>query len=209
VPDTVATIFVVDDDDSVRRGLARVLRANGLRVETFASADDYLAHTAYQGLGCIVLDLRMPGLTGLDLQARLVEAAPALPIVFLSGHGDVHSSVQAMKHGAVDFLTKPVDEEALLAAIREALSRHARAQQAQSERAVVQARIDTLTARELEVLRCVVTGAPNRQIAAHLGISEKTVKVHRGRLMTKLEAGSVAELVRLCTQADIAPASMP
>lgn len=195
---TPATVFIVDDDASVRTGLSRLLRASGFEVETFASGDAFVARDRFDGTGCVILDLRMPGLSGIELQQQLATRSSDLPVIFLSGHGEVPDSVRAMKQGAVDFLTKPVDEDVLLAAIAAALARHAAVRAAGLEREAIGRRLDTLTAREREVLRHVVTGALNKQIALNLGIAEGTVKVHRGRVMEKLEAQSVADLVRFC-----------
>ncbi|KPK18237.1 MAG: hypothetical protein AMJ67_10965 [Betaproteobacteria bacterium SG8_41] len=184
------TVFIIDDDDSLRRALERLLSAEGYAVETFASTEAYLARPPHDGLGCLLLDVAMPGIDGLALQARLARDADALPIVFLSGNADIPASVRAMKLGAVDFLTKPADDENLLAAIGAALGR--RAAQLQG-----QARLAALSAREREVMRLVVQGLRNKQIAAQLGITEKTVKVHRAHVMEKTGARSLAELVRL------------
>ena len=186
-------VFVVDDDDSFRRALARLLRVEGYAAELFGSARAYLERAPYDGPGCLVVDLAMPGIDGLELQARLARDAEALPLVFVSGHADVASSVHAMKMGAVDFLTKPVDAEALLSAIQTALSR-------QAIRRDVRARFARLSGREREVMRLVVQGLLNKQIAAQLGIAEKTVKVHRARVMEKTGSASLADLVRLATE---------
>ena len=196
-----AKVFIVDDDGAVRTALSRLLRAAGCDVETFASADAFLARDAYAGPGCLVLDVQMKGLTGMELQGRLAAGECELPIVFLTAHGDIPMSVEAMKQGAVDFLTKPVDESLLLPAVRAAIE--------QSEaRHAVRERVAALTRREFEVMRCVLTGALNKQIAAHLGIAEKTVKIHRGRVMSKMGVPSVAELVRMCDLAGIPPANL-
>lgn len=190
MPEACPVVFVVDDDDSLRRGLERLLRAEGYTVEAFESAQAYLQRPPHEGPGCLVLDLAMPGVDGLELQARLAREAQALPVVFLSGHADVPASVRAMKTGAVDFLTKPADADALLAAVRAALER--RAQQLGTN-----ARLAGLSPRERDVMRLVVTGLRNKQIAAQLDITEKTVKVHRARVMEKTGATSLADLVRL------------
>lgn len=196
-------VFVVDDDAAVRKGLARLLRSAGLDVETFASAADYASRPAYDGVGCIVLDVRMPGLDGLGLQTLLAERGFHLPIIFLTGHGDIAMSVQAMKRGAVDFLTKPVDESVLLAAIRQALARHRVQHREHIEAEALRTRFEALTPREREVLRCVVVGGRNKEIAAQLGIAEKTVKIHRGQVMKKLAVTTVAELIQRCRQVGI------
>jgi FixJ family two-component response regulator len=203
--DRPPTIFVIDDDDSVRKSLARLLCSAGLAVETFSSAEAYLERRPYDGVGCLVLDVCMEGLSGTDLQTRLVESGCDLPIIFLTGHGSIPLSVSAMKQGAVDFLTKPVDDEVLLQTIHQTLARHKSVVHERTEVRAIRERLETLTHREAEVLRCVLTGALNKQIAARLGIAEKTVKVHRGRVMEKLAVNSVAELVRLCAAAGVKP----
>lgn len=195
------TILVVDDDASVRTSLSRLLRSCGYAVETFESGEALVAAGPWPAAGCVVLDLMMPGSSGIETQAILAERQVDLPVIFLSGHGEVPDSVRAMKQGAVDFLTKPVDEDALLAAVALALERQAASLLARAERDAIRARLDALTDREREVLRHVITGALNKQIAGHLGIAEGTVKVHRGRVMEKLGVQSVAELVRLCDTA--------
>jgi len=200
-----AFVFVIDDDESVRRQTARLIRTAGWRVETFVSAEAFLAYTVPDRPACLVLDLQLPGPSGLDLQTRLIQAGRELPIVFITGHGDVPSSVRAMKGGAVDFLLKPFDGKELLACVERALafSREQRAERA--ERAVIEARFATLTPREQEVLMLVVTGKLNKQIAGDLGNAEKTIKVHRGRVMAKMQASSVAELVRMVQKLRPAP----
>jgi FixJ family two-component response regulator len=190
-------VFVVDDDPSVRKGLTRLLHSSGYAVETFASAREFLAREPHPGPSCLVLDVRMPGLTGLELQERLVAGGRRMSIVFVTGHVDVPKSVQAMKAGAVDLLTKPVDAEDLIAAVHRCLAKSAQDLSAETRVAEVQRRVKSLTAREMEVFALVVTGMLNKQIAGALGIGEKTVKVHRARVMDKMRAGSVAELVRL------------
>ncbi len=195
-----ATVFVIDDERSVRHALARLLRSAGHRVETFASAEEFLKREQYEGVGCLVLDVRMPGMTGAELFDRMSEKRLSMPVVFLTGHGDVPTSVRAMKKGAVDFLLKPADDEALLQAIRQAVARHASEQAREQAKQGIQARLQRLSPREREVLEHVIRGRLNKQIAADLGISEKTVKVHRGRVMEKMEVRSVAELVRLCDE---------
>jgi FixJ family two-component response regulator len=194
-------IFLVDDDASVRKALVRLLRSAGHSVETFASAREFLARERYDGPGCLVLDLRMPGMTGLELQDALERAGHALPIVFISGHADIPASVKAMKAGAIDFLTKPVDDRQLLAAIERALARDAAARADRAQRDAARAAMARLTPREGQVCAFVATGKLNKQIAGELGISEKTVKVHRARVMEKLAVGSVAELVRVVDRA--------
>ena len=190
-------VYVIDDDASFRRAVSRLLRSAGLAVETLASARKFLERPAADRPSCLVLDVRMPGPSGMDLQAALQESGRDIPIVFMTGHGDVSTSVRAMKGGAVDFLEKPFRAPELLACVQRglALSRQSRAERA--ERAAIERRFATLTSRERDVLRLVVTGMLNKQIAGELGIAEKTVKIHRGHVTQKMEAGSVAELVRM------------
>lgn len=201
------TVFLVDDDAAVRKSLSRLLRAAGLQVEVFRSAEDFLARGPGEGTGCLLLDVQLPGLDGLDLQERLNVAGHALPIVFLTAHGDIPMSVQGMKGGAVNFLTKPVDETVLLGAIGDALALQRERRAAWSRAETCRARLATLSEREFEVLRHVIAGQLNKQIAVELGIVEKTVKVHRARVIQKLGVGSVAELVRLCDELGVAPVS--
>jgi len=198
-----ATIFVVDDDPSVRKSLTRVVMSAGYAVEGFASAREFLAREPYVGPSCVVLDVRMPGLTGLDLQETLASSGHRMPIVFITGHGDISMSVKAMKRGAVDFLTKPFDVENLLDAIERAVKKDIADLSEEGRTAEVVERVKQLTARETEVFALVVTGMLNKQIAGQLGIAEKTVKVHRARVMEKMRAGSVAELVRLADRAGV------
>jgi FixJ family two-component response regulator len=196
-------VGIVDDDPSVRKGLARLVKSAGYRVEVFASAREFLARPQQEDPCCLLLDVRMPGLTGLELQEALATAGRRMSIVFISGHGDVPGSVKAMKGGAIDFLTKPVDARDLLAAIERAVAKALTAQREQAGARDVQGRLKTLTAREAQVFALVVTGMLNKQVAAELGIVEKTVKVHRARVMEKMRAGSLAELVRLADRAGI------
>jgi len=200
-----ATVFVVDDDASVRRALERLLIGVGYQVQTYPSATAYLAREPHDGVGCVLLDIHMPDMSGTALQLQLAEMQRDIPIVFLTAHGDIRTSVGAMKHGAVDFLTKPVDEQAVFSAIEEALMRHRRLLNERLSRSTIEKRVNALTRREYEVMRYVIGGARNKQIAGHLGISEKTVKAHRGQAMQKMAVKSVAELVRLCEAARIAP----
>ncbi len=196
-------VFIVDDDASVRRALARVLRCEGYTVETFACADDVLAREPTRpSPSCLVLDYRMPGVNGLELQARLSKEDTAPAVVFLSGFGDIRTATEAMKAGAVDFLEKPFRADALLAAVGRAVTRDAAARAARSDRAAVAARHRWLTRREREVMSLVVDGLPNKRIADHLGTSEKTVKVHRARVMTKMAAASLPDLVRMALKLD-------
>jgi RNA polymerase sigma factor (sigma-70 family) len=191
------TVFLVDDDAAVLKGLRRLLASAGLNVIAFESPQDFLEGLDGDAGGCVVLDYSMPGLNGLELQQALAARGSALPVIFLTGKGDIPTSVRAMKDGAVDFLTKPVDGEVLLAAIRAAIKRDRSQRGERAERTDIERRLATLTAREREVLRLVVAGLLNKQIAAELGTVEKTVKVHRARVMEKMRAGSLAELVRL------------
>ena len=195
--ETAPTVFVVDDDPSVLRALERLLRAAGHAVEAYASPGAFLERAPSERPGCAVIDLRMPGLDGTELQEELSRRGCPLPIVFLTGHGDVPSSVRAMKAGAIDFLTKPCDDTDLLAAVARAIERDARGRAALGEQQALRTRFEALTPREREVCLRVAQGLLNKQIADELGAAEKTIKVHRGRVMEKLGVESVAELVRL------------
>jgi FixJ family two-component response regulator len=196
-------VFVVDDDASVRKSLVRLIKAAGYEAEAFGSVGDFLARRPYDGPCCLVLDVRMPGRTGLDLQEALRAAGQRLSIVFITGYRDVPTSVKAMKGGAVDFLTKPVDEGTLLGAIEQAVARTLADRRRQARLREIQSRIATLTPREAAVFALVVTGMLNKQIGSELGIGEKTVKVHRARVMEKMQAGSLAELVQLAGEANV------
>ena len=201
--DAEALVFVVDDDAPMRESLQNLLRSVGLRVEAFASAQEFLRSPRPDVPSCLVLDVRLPGLSGLDLQQRLAEGDMAMPIIFITGHGDIPMTVQAMKAGAVEFLTKPFRDQALLDAIQQALARDraAREQRAQSEE--LRRRYRSLTPRERDVLALVVTGLLNKQIAGELGTSEASVKVHRQHVMAKMGAGSLAALVRMADRLGI------
>jgi FixJ family two-component response regulator len=190
-------VFVVDDNPSVRKSLSRLLAVAGYTVEAFASAREFLTRVPSEGPCCLVLDVRMPGLTGIELQAALAAAGRRMSIVFVTGHIDVPMSVKAMKGGAVDLLTKPIDRQELLAAIVRAVAKDAEDLSEEIRIAEIRQRVKTLTVRETEVFALVVTGMLNKQIAFDLGVVEKTIKVHRARVMEKMRAGSVAELVRL------------
>jgi FixJ family two-component response regulator len=203
------TVHLVDDDPQVARALARLLRGHGYRTAVYGSAEAFLAQRDPSAPGCLVLDVNLPGLDGLALQRRLAEGGPALPIVFLTGHGDIPMSVQAVKAGAVDFLTKPVTAEVLLGAVRAAVAQDAQARQAQAERAALRRRLDSLTPREREVLAGLAAGKLNKQIAADLGIVEPTVKFHRARIMERMQARTIAELMHLVARIEGAPHARP
>ena len=190
-------IALVDDDPSVRRGLERLIRSMGWKAETFASAQEFLARVGVEAPSCVVLDLQMPGLTGLELQKQMAEVGLETPIVFLTGHGNIPATVQAMKAGAIEFLTKPVEEQDLLKAIHEAIERDRRTRQQRADMSDLRDRYDSLTAREQEVMQQVVSGLLNKQIAAELRITEDTVKFHRGHIIRKMRADSLADLVRM------------
>jgi FixJ family two-component response regulator len=194
----MATVFIIDDDDATRRSLGRLLRAEEIRTEDFSSARDYLAREHYDGVGCILLDVNMPDISGIELQSQLVESGEELPIIFLTGYGNIPTSVEAMKRGALDFLTKPVDEADLLPAIRQALDHHRSLREASCIKESIKNRLASLTPREKEVMLELITGAPNKIVADRLQVAVKTVKVHRAHLLQKMEVRSVAELVHLC-----------
>ena len=196
-------VYIVDDDVSVRRSMARLLKSHGFAVEPLACAEDFLALNHYATPSCLVLDVRMPGLNGLELQERMAALKLTLPIVFITGHGDVPMSVKAMKAGAVDFLPKPFSSKELLSAVHRAVARHRNETALATEVAGIKRCLSTLTPRELEVLGLVVRGKMNKEIAADLSLSIKTVKVHRGRVMKKMEAASLAELVRMAGAAGL------
>lgn len=196
-------VFVVDDDASVLRGLKRLLRSAGFTAETFASAPEFLERYDRNAVGCVILDLAMPGFDGLQMQKALTDRGSVLPIIFLTGHGDIATSVQAMKGGAVDFLTKPVTDEELLSAVRIAILRCEALYRVREEIAIIRRRVATLTPREREVLTHLLSGKLNKQIAADLGTAEYTIKVHRARVMKKMQADTLAALVRLAERAGI------
>jgi len=202
-------VCVVDDDQSVRRGLRRLFKSAGYAAETFASAEDYLAREIFEGPACLVLDVRMPGLNGLDLQKTLESRGACEQIVFITGHNDVATCTQAMKNGAVDFLMKPFDSEELIDAVKHALRRGKEHLRKRTERRAARGRIDKLTPREFEVLRFVIMGLLNKQIAAELHTAEKTIKVHRGRVMQKVGVTSVPDLIRISQRAGVSPARNP
>jgi FixJ family two-component response regulator len=209
MPDTQAIVFVVDDDPSVREALARLIRSAGLKVEGFASAEEFLNRPRADAPSCLVLDVRLPDLSGLDLQRRMVDANNEIPIVFITGHGDIPTTVRAMKAGAVEFLTKPLVEGDVLESIRRAIALDRAVRDHHAESAMLRARYASLTPREQEVMEWVVSGLLNKQIAFELGISEETVKVHRGHVMRKMEADSLADLVRMSERLGIAPRRNP
>ena len=198
-------VYVVDDDPSVREALVRLLRAAGLEVQSFASAVEFLDHDRPDSPGCLILDIKMPKLSGLDLQDRLAEDDSFLPIIFITGHGTVPTSVRAFKAGAMDFLEKPFGEGQLLEAVCAAIERHHRLRIEQKEINALLERLDTLTAREREVFALVVRGMLNKQVAYDLGVSEKTIKVHRARVMSKMGAKSLPDLVHYAEKIGIRP----
>jgi FixJ family two-component response regulator len=196
-------VYIVDDDVSVRRSLAKLLRSAGLGVEVFDRAEEFLKQEEFPSPGCLILDINLPGLDGLGLQKELLSNSCPLPIVFITGYGTVPMTVRAMKGGAVEFLEKPVDQHVLLNSVHQAIEKDRQARQRSLETKEIQYRLDSLTAREREVLPLVVSGLLNKQIAFELGVTEKTIKVHRARIMQKMQAGSFAELVFLAQKAGI------
>lgn len=194
--ETKPTIFIVDDDPSVRESTKLMLEGVGFNVKTFASAQDFISAKLQEGLGCLILDVRMPGISGLDLQEKLVSAESPLPVIFITGHGTVPMSVRAMKAGAVDFLQKPFEEQDLLDAINRAITQQREKKSKKDEEDELQQRLKALTSREYEVFSLLVTGMANKEIAYKLGTSERTVKAHRAQIMEKMKAGSFADLVR-------------
>jgi FixJ family two-component response regulator len=197
LPEPDPIVWVVDDDVSVREALGSLIRSAGLRVETFASAQEFLARSQVDTPNCLVLDVQLPALSGLDLQKRMAEVNLEIPIVFITGHGNIPMSVRAMKAGAVEFLTKPLADQDLLEAIQQAISRDRVARQQKAKMRQLQDRYQSLTPREREVMERVVSGLLNKQVAAELGTTEFTVKVHRGRVMRKMQCNSFADLVRM------------
>jgi FixJ family two-component response regulator len=193
----IPCVFVVDDDASIRTALKRLFQSVGLRCETFSSAQSFLTHPLGDQIGCLVLDVRLPGLSGLDLQSELSKANIQIPIIFITGHGDVPMTVRAIKAGAVEFLTKPFHDQDLLDAVQQALNHDHLMRQQQAEISRLRQRLESLTPREHQVMGLVVFGFLNKQIAGQLGTSEKTVKVHRGQVMQKMETQSLPELVRI------------
>ncbi len=202
---TKPVIYIVDDDPSVRRSLGRLVRSVGLTAKSFASAREFLQYGHREDIGCLVLDVRMPEISGLDLQEKLARAGILLPIIFISGHGTVPMSVRAMKAGALDFLPKPFDGQDLLDAVYRAIDRCKQGKAEREELKEIHARLRSLTPKEYEVFACVITGMPNKNIADRLATAEKTVKVHRASIMKKMGAQSLADLVRMAEKAGIQP----
>ena len=198
------TVFIIDDDRSVRRAIQDLVESVGLRCESFAAAQEFLSRKPTGGPCCLVLDVRLPHISGLDFQRQLADAGVQIPIVFITGHGDIPMTVKAMKSGAVEFLTKPLRDQELLDAIQQALERDRVTREQQNEIDNLQERYATLTAREREVMSLVASGMLNKQIGSELGASETTIKIHRGRVMEKMQAGSFAELVRMADKLKLA-----
>ena len=198
-------VFVVDDDASVCQSLTWLIESVGIKVETFPSAAEFLKRDPHDGPACLVLDVRMPGLSGFDLQNQLAAAGRVIPIIFITGHGNVSMSVRAMKAGAVDFIEKPFEDQTLLDALNQSLEKDRQAKLEQAEKREIKQRVDSLTAREREVFKRVVAGRLNKQIAFEQGTTERTIKAHRARVMQKFQARSLADLVRLAVKAGIGP----
>jgi FixJ family two-component response regulator len=196
-------VFIVDDDVSIRKSLGRLIRSAGYEVESYADAEEYQQREEYMGVGCIVVDLHMPGASGLELQNAIKNRSCSLPMIFITGGGDTTSGVRAMKEGAADFLTKPVEEEKLLSAISLATKNSRMALEQETQFMAAQEKVAKLTPREIEIMGLVVKGLRNKQIAGTLGITEKTVKVHRGHVMQKLETRTVADLIHVAETAAV------
>jgi len=204
VTEEAPAVFVVDDDDAVRESIALLIRSVGLPVETFRSASEFLAAHDPSRPGCLLLDIRMPGMSGLELQRELIANKSILPVIFITGHGDVRMAVQALHDGAVDFVQKPFHDQDLLDKVQKAIEADTRSRADLARKAEVRERMNALTAREHEVMQRVVEGSPNKAIAYDLGISERTVEVHRARVMEKMQATSLPHLVRMAMVADAA-----
>jgi FixJ family two-component response regulator len=201
-----ATVFVIDDDGDVRASIQRLLKTVGLRGEAFASAQDFLRRNMPDGPSCLILDIRLPGMSGLEVQRKLIDAGLSIPIIFISAHADVDVAVRAMKFGAVEFLTKPFRPQELVDAVQQALQRDEGIQREQRDISELQQRYKTLTAREREVMALFASGLPTKQIASRLGVSEVTAAVHRGHVIQKMQAGSPAELGRMAEKLNLASA---
>jgi FixJ family two-component response regulator len=199
------TVFIIDDDKGMRQAIEDLVESVGLRAETFASGEEFLSRGHTSGPSCLVLDVRLPQMSGLDFQRRLTETGMQIPIIFVTAHGDIPMSVRALKSGAVEFLTKPFRDQDLLDAIQQALQHDRAAQEQQAEIQALQARYHALTPREQQVMALVVSGMLNKQIASEIGASEATVKIHRGNVMHKMQAGSVADLVRMADKVKLSP----
>ncbi|MFC1822557.1 response regulator transcription factor [Thermodesulfobacteriota bacterium] len=207
MPNPTPTVFIVDDDPSIRESLILLLRSAGYNVKTFASANEFLdSERGTPGPACLVLDVRMPGLSGLDLQEELASRNYNIPVIFITGHGDIPMSVQAMKKGAVEFLPKPFDDDQLLGAVKEALQKDSQTRTFHDEQKLIMQRLDSLTPREHEILTYLITGMLNKQIAYELKIAERTVKAHRKQVLDKMGVDSIAELVRLTEKVGVKPA---
>jgi FixJ family two-component response regulator len=201
----VPTVFIIDDDRGMRQAVQDLVESVGLRAESFATGEEFLSRKRANGPNCLVLDVRLPQMSGLDFQRRLADTGMQIPIIFITAHGDIPMSVRALKSGAVEFLTKPFRDQDLLDAIQQALQRDRQAREQQATLRDLQERYQALTAREREVMTLVVSGMLNKQIASEIGASEATVKIHRGHVMQKMQAGSVVDLVRMADKLKLSP----